>query len=563
MCGIAGVFLKSGRISNQFLTQMAEVMAHRGPDGEGSYIHGNFGFIHKRLSILDVEGGTQPISNKNKTVHIIANGEIYNYKQLNDELNASTQTSSDTESALYAYLKWGGDFAKYLQGMYAISLFDENTQTMYLARDPFGIKPLYIAQTTKGLAFASEPSVLTNSGWIKAEVEESVLSTFFNRQYVGGKKTLFKGIQRVEPGEIITVKNGEIIARNSNLANLKPISNINNPLEEFDKLFSSSIKTHLQSDVPYGAFLSGGIDSSAMVTAMAEIEKQPIKTYTVGFESQTVTDERNTAQELATRCKTKHNSVNFNKDDFWNYLPKMCEALDDLVADYAALPLLKLAEKSSEDVKVILSGEGGDEIFAGYGRYRQKWWHRLTFRSFRGKGDIANYANIFNFEIKEPQLKKPPKKFTKIQKLQWLDIQDWLPDDLLLKVDRCLMRYGIEGRVPYLDDKLASFAFALNDNQKIKGKNGKWLLKTWLNKKQPFMNVFAKKKGFTVPIQAWINENRYEVSEFVKNNQGIREITNKSNLAKFFKKPLNKKQAKLCFSLLCYAHWHNKYIPNS
>lgn len=562
MCGISGVFLKSGKISTDFLTSMGAFMAHRGPDGDGIYTKGSFGFIHKRLSILDVEGGAQPISNENQNVHIIANGEIYNYKDINKQLQSKCKTASDTESALNAYLKWGGEFTKYLQGMYAIAIFDENTKTLYLARDPFGIKPLYISQTAKGLAFASEPAVLTKSGWVKAEVETQVLSSFFNRQYVGGSKTLFKGIERVKPGEVIAIQNGEIIERNCYLPNLEPAKHDSNPAEKLETLFKQAIHSHLQSDVPYGAFLSGGIDSSAMLTAMAEHEVEPVKTYTVGFESSNVADERSIAESMSEACKTQHNSVNFSKDDFWHYLPEMCKSMDDLVADYAALPLLKLSERAAKDVKVILSGEGGDEIFAGYGRYRQKWWHRILGRSFRGSGDLNGFKNMFNFVSNCDEKLVAPKNLTDIQKYQWLDIQDWLPDDLLLKVDRCLMRYGIEGRVPYLDDKLSEFGFSLPDSYKIKGKHGKWILKTYLQNKHNFMDVFAKKKGFTVPIHDWLNEKRADIYTFLKENKGIEEIIIPSKLESFFAKPLNKKQAKLCFSMLCYAHWYEKHIQN-
>lgn len=535
-------------------------MAHRGPDGDGSYMHGSFGFIHKRLSILDVSGGAQPISNKSKTVHIIANGEIYNYLSLNEELQAPVQTGSDTESALYAYLKWGVEFPERLHGMYAIALFDEEDQTLYLVRDPFGIKPLYICETAKGVAFASEPAVFTKSGWVKPEVEESVLPNFFNRQYVGGEQTLFKGVKRMLPGEMVTIQNGEVVERKRYLPKLKPAQKVVEPEEKFDYLFRRAIQSHLQSDVPYGAFLSGGIDSSSMVTAMVEQESQPVRTYTVGFESETVADERTIADKLSYACKTEHTAVNFSKDDFWHYLPEMCEAMDDLVADYAALPLLKLSDVARKDVKVILSGEGGDELFAGYGRYRQKWWHRLMGRSFRGRGDLAEFADVFTFGLAEEKLAEPPQGLTAIQQRQWWDIQDWLPDDLLLKVDRCLMRYGIEGRVPYLDDTLGSFAFGLPDNYKVRGKHGKWLVKNWLQHKHSFMDVFAKKKGFTVPIQDWLGEKQDEIHAFLKENKGVSEITHADKLSALFDKPLDKKRAKLVFSLMCYAYWHQTYI---
>jgi asparagine synthase (glutamine-hydrolysing) len=560
MCGIAGVFLKSGSISKAFLSSMGKAMEHRGPDGTGIYRKNAFGFIHKRLSILDVDGGKQPISDAKDRVHIIANGEIYNYKQLNADLKAKSKTQSDTEAALHAYLEWGNGFTQHLHGMYAIAIFDERNNTLHLARDPFGIKPLYISETTKGIAFASEPSVLTRSGWIKAEVEYEVLPAFFSRQYVGGSKTLFKGIERVNPGEILTIKDGEIVGRQTHLPKLEKAKEVEEPLQKLDALLKEAIHSHLQSDVPYGAFLSGGIDSSTMVTAMVEHEKEPVKTYTIGFTSDTVSDERNTAELLADKCGTAHKSITFDEKDFWNYLPKMCEAMDDLVADYAALPLLKLSEHAAKDVKVILSGEGGDEIFAGYGRYRQKWWHSMLGRPFRGSGDASEFEDLFKFPISFCEEADVPEGLTDIQQRQWMDIQDWLPDDLLLKVDRCLMRHSIEGRVPYLDDTLATFGFSLPDKYKVRGKNGKWLLKSCLRSKHDFMDVFATKKGFTVPVHDWLCKNQKKIHKLLLKNKGLSYIVHKKELDTFFDSPMTKKQAKLCFSLLCYAHWHNKHI---
>lgn len=572
MCGIAGIFLeKGGRIPPDMPHRLAAALRHRGPDGEGILSEANVALVHRRLSIIDVAGGAQPISDEDGKVHIICNGEIYNYLSLRAALEAEGvrfKTKSDTEPALHLYRKHGLDFVNHLQGMYALAVYDSKKATLVLARDPFGIKPLYYTEIERGIAFASEPAALVKAGCVTARVEPSVLGRYFSRQYVSGRMTLFEGIFRVLPGEVLVVENGKIVSTRRRSPALKRVSETVQDFETaFDERFEDAVRRHLQSEVPYGAFLSGGIDSSSMVLKMAAITGK-VRTFTVGFDSDAVSDERADARNLVAALDTEHMGILFTKRDFWHYLPKMCRALDDLIADYAALPLLKLSETASQNVKVILSGEGGDEIFAGYGRYRRSWWDRLRNRPFRGAGDTKGFAALF----KEPM--RPPESgsrsagkavhdragFTRLQSYQAMDISDWLPDDLLLKVDRCLMAYGIEGRVPYLDDGLAAFGFALPDRCKIRGRHGKRLVKQWLSHQRPDMEVWRKKRGFTVPVRDWLEEKRTECAGYLLDNQGLKEITHHGALEEFLGRPFDKKAAKLAFSLLCYALWHDMHI---
>ncbi len=573
MCGIGGVFLKGGgEVRPEMLRALAAALRHRGPDGEGVFSEKNVALVHRRLSIIDVAGGAQPISDRDNRVHIIGNGEIYNYLSVRSELEGdgvAFKTKSDTESALHLYKKHGLDFVRHLRGMYALALYDSQRSTLVLARDPFGIKPLYYAQIARGIAFASEPAALVKAGWVGARVEPSVLGQYFSHQFVAGRKTLFKGIFRVLPGEVLVIENGAIESTRRYSPDLRGASEATGaPTGRFDSLFEDAVGCHLQSEVPYGAFLSGGIDSSSMVLKMAAIAG-PIRTFTIGFDSDTVRDEREDARILAETLGTEHRGVLFTKNDFWTYLPTMCRVMDDLAADYAALPLLKLSEAASRIVKVILCGEGGDEIFAGYGRYRRGWWDRLRNRPYRGAGAMKGFEDLFTFDPAHGETgaldrgRTTPDReagFTALQSYQALDISDWLPDDLLLKVDRCLMAYGIEGRVPYLDKNLAAFGFALPDRYKVRRRHGKWLVKHWLSGQRPQMDVWRKKRGFTVPIRDWMEEKRSEVAAYLLSHDGIKEITHRGALEDFLTQSLSKRGAKLAFTLLCYALWHDAHI---
>lgn len=576
MCGIAGVFYTQNQNPQPLLNKLAQALSHRGPDGEGFFVAqtGYVGLVHKRLSIIDVAGGAQPFEHKEHALALVANGEIYNYKNLQQWCHRqgfSLASQSDCEPPLHLYHRYGVDFVKYLQGMYALALWDARNETLVLARDPMGIKPLYYAETDDGVAFASEPAALTRSGWILPQVAEQKVFGFLCRQYVAGRQTLFQHVQRVLPGEVLEIKHGKIHNRHlflPDMAAAKPISEVSEEqaLTAFGNVFGAAVSTHLQSDVPYGAFLSGGIDSTTLVHAMSQQTPQPVRTYTVGFDSATVADERTTATAVSSHLHTAHTDVFFTEDDFWHYLLVAAEALDDLVADYAALPLLKLAQHASKDVKVVLSGEGGDEVFAGYSRYgRGKWWHKWALKKFRGKGDAAYFPELWQKRICAHKPKLPPLPYTtdgwtSLQNMQALDMQDWLADDLLVKVDRCLMKYGVEGRVPFLDTAVVVWGFSLPDKLKRQHNQGKWLLKKHLESVLPWFDVWVKKKGFSVPIAHWLENKHGQVATFLIENEGIAAISHKKALQKFVSLPFTGRRAKLAFSLLCYGLWYNTHI---
>lgn len=572
MCGIAGIYLKceKANYNEHKLKIAAEALKHRGPDGYNIFTNDLVGLAHTRLSIIDIEGGDQPLWDDEKKTCLIANGEIYNYKELkNHFLNegAIFKTKSDCEPMIHAYKSYGLDFIKHLQGMFAIALWDSEEEKIILARDPFGIKPLYICQNQNGIAFASEPQALVEMKWVEPAFNHSAAPAYFHTNCTLGKETFFAKIERVLPGEVIVIKHGDIVERHMYpLILIEPIANQYNEkqaLATLEQKLHQSVQYHLQSDVPFGLFLSGGTDSSATAVKMQEIDKN-IKTYSIGFDDNSVANELLASNLVARALKTNHTEVIFNESDFWDYLPKMCKSMDDLSADYACLPLLKLAEKASKDVKIILTGEGGDEFFAGYSNHRLRWWKDALYKLSGNKSRLEHhYYDLFSDDILNFKLPQPvfPTKFTPVQKRQWWNITYWLPDGLLIKLDRCLMAYGIEGRVPLIDKKLSMFAFSLPDELKIKGKNGKWLLKYWLNEKLPILDVFSPKKGFTVPVGSWLSNRQKNLYLYLNNHPALQGIIQQKGLKKLLtENTLNQRDGIMAFKLLCLCVWFDIHI---
>jgi len=575
MCGIAGVSLRSGGPPGSVVEAMSACLVHRGPDGSGLYRNGSVALAHRRLSILDLEGGAQPIASADERVHIVANGEIYNYRTLQREIRDggdSLRTDSDSEVPLHLWRRHGMSFVQRLEGMYALALYDEETEDLVLARDPVGIKPLYVSETGEGIAFASEAGAIVRSGWIEPAVEPGAWPSYFNRQYVSGSLTMFRGVRRMVPGEVLRIRHGRVVERRVFPLELTPPVPVSEreALETLDALTTEVVRSHLQSDVPYGAFLSGGIDSTCVVTKMAQLVGGEVRTFAIGFTSDTVSDERHAAEALSVRLRTRHATAEFSNEDFWGLLPEMCRVMDDLAADYAVLPTLKLARLAGQHVKVILSGEGGDEGFAGYtyyGAHRQHPLHALIRGwRFRKRGNTHGFHELF----RDPEItgwrdgaaqdRFDTTGFTRLQTYQARDLSDWLPDDLMLKVDRCLMAYGIEGRVPLLDRKLLAFAFSLPDALKISGEHHKYLLRKWVEVNQPQQDPWGRKRGFTVPIHPWLEARRDRLRPYLTGHEGVAEALHAERVDRWLSSPLDRRGAKLLFNVLCYALWHDVHI---
>ncbi|MCR5877224.1 asparagine synthase (glutamine-hydrolyzing) [Phenylobacterium sp. J367] len=546
MCGIAGV-LGTGASAGA----MIAALTHRGPDGVRVEDLPGASLAHARLSIIDLEGGWQPLHAAGATV--IGNGEIYNYVELAEEHQLAGQlaTGSDFEPLLHLYAKEGPAAFARLRGMYALCLIGGDGRT-WLARDPFGIKPLYLLELDGGLAFASEPRAFVTAGLLRPELDEARAAELLGFNYTLGEAAIFKGVRKLAPGEVVEVKDGRVayskrvpplmgrdrspkaIRVGRAAMSTEPGLHIPTPtaapsapphkgegelIAQLDAVLEDSVRVHQRSDVPYGLFLSGGIDSAAIATLMARLNERPVTAFTCGFDAPGAKDERAQAEKVATALNLDWRETSFGEADFWRILPEVAWALDDPTADYATLPTWKLAEAAKGTLSVVLTGEGGDELFGGYGRYRRALrpaW--LGGRPAEPRpGDPAVLARW-------REAARAPKGLTRLQQAQWSDVATWLPNDLLLKLDRCLMAHGLEGRTPFLDPEVAAFAFPLADRFKVRGRYGKWLLRKWLGRTCPAAEPWARKQGFTVPVEAWIAPRAADIAPRLSRVEAVRRV---------------------------------------
>lgn len=538
MCGIAGLVSKTSQSpDNKILQNMTKALATRGPDGNGQYIHSNTGLVHTRLSIIDLSDGSQPMTN-DKGHTIVFNGEIYNYVEIRENLRHeyNFKTQSDTEVILALYQKYGTEFITHLRGMFAFALHDPSQKRLILARDPFGIKPLYFSETHEHLAFASEIKALTH---ISFQIDPSLLRGFLSHSYLLGTQTPYNGITKINPGEVRIFEQGQCIA--SKTHSLLPthaptIETEEEALTKIDKTLKDSVNVHCRSDVGYGLFLSGGTDSTSIAVCLHKNGVKNIRSYTAAFDISEAADERIWAKQTAEDLNLIYHEVLFTENDFWTLLPNIAHYMDDPVADYANLPTWKLASEAAKEQKVVLCGEGGDELFAGYGRYQSRWW--------------KDWRKLFKPDKRQANLSS---NWTTLQKKQALDITHWLPNDLLVKLDNCLMAHGLEGRTPFLDPEVAKYAFALPDNLKQQGKNRKYLLKKWLTTQYPAYQAFRKKQGFTVPVGYWIDNKREQSLSVIKNSLLIKDMLTKAEYSALETLPSIK-----LWPLLYLSYWAKK-----
>jgi asparagine synthase (glutamine-hydrolysing) len=578
MCGIAGIMTTDGTAPvTDILKKLTAALLHRGPDGEGRYELDDTALLQTRLAIIDLQTGDQPLfadlAPLRPPLALVANGEIYNYVELKQIITGvEFKTNSDCEPPLMLYHQYGIDFAQHLRGMYAIAIHDPGEGRLVLSRDPFGIKPLYYGLTEDGFVFSSEFQAFVHAGLAKPKVRPEACDELLQQQFTCGAETILDGIYRVLPGETLVVEKGVITDR-LRLSALPPAGfhNISREtaLADLDEVLEDSVRVHQRSDVPYGMFLSGGVDSSALLAMMSRLNEQPVHALSAGFSGTKVHDERNHARDVAKACRAEFTEVDFSEDDFWSLLPEITAAMDDPAADYATLPTYKLAARAKEiGLKVVLSGEGGDELFGGYGRYRKAMRYRLFGgRSIRQSGALDGMGLLKSNNQQwrtgivavENDLVEG---LSKLQRAQATDCADWLPNNLLNKLDRCLMAHGVEGRVPFLDPKVADFAFQLNDNLKVRKGLGKWLLRAWLDRALPVADAFSSKRGFTVPVGEWIAHKAKNLGPMVVAQQGIIEACDTKEVLRLFRglSRGDKKQGQAAWLLLYYALWHNHHV---
>ena len=577
MCGIAGVINAAGSPpASATLDRLAQALAHRGPDGQGRHLGGGVGMVQTRLAIIDLETGDQPfyaeVPGGGRTA-LVANAEIYNYVELRAAMtDTAFATRSDCESALHLYARHGPGFAAHLRGMYAIAIHDPKVAggRVVLARDPFGIKPLYYAELETGLAFASEPQALIAAGLVAPALDAAERDRVLQMQFSTARRTVLRGIRRVLPGETLVVEKGRIGER-LRLAAL-PAGGPQRwggteALERLDAALVDSVTVHQRSDVPYGMFLSGGVDSSVLLALMRDLNDEPVQAFTVGFSGTGVHDERRHAEAVADAAGARFRAVEFSEDDFWGLLPRIAAAMDDPAADYAVLPSYKLAEEARRrGLKVILTGEGGDELFAGYGRYRRAARPRLfggrpmrARGTFDGLGVLRGKSEAWRGAMVDAEAAARTPGRSPLQVAQATDCADWLPNDLLTKLDRCLMAFGVEGRTPFLDPRVAEVAFRLPDSFKTRRGQGKWLLRRWLEGKLPEAKPFTRKRGFTVPVGAWIARRGRRLGALVADQPGVVEACRAGTVEDLFS-ATGKRAGQAQWTLLFYALWHRRHV---
>jgi asparagine synthase (glutamine-hydrolysing) len=572
MCGIAGLALRQGLVPDPaVLRAMLGALAHRGPDGSGLHIADNVGLAHNRLAIIDLAGGDQPLFAG--PAALVANGEVYNYIELRADNALDCATGSDCEPPLHLYRRDGiAGYAAAMRGMYAVALHDRATGRLVLTRDPFGIKPLYLAPVEGGIAFASEPGAILASGLLQPRVRREARDELLQVQFTTGSETIFEGIRRILPGETVVIADGAVVERHRRAA--LPEGGPEHLAEEealtrFDAAFEESVRLHQRSDVPYGLFLSGGIDSGAVLAMMKRLNDRPVRAFTARFEAPGAADEHAAAEAAARAAGAVHATVTVTEEMVWRHLPEIVAAMDDPAADYAIIPTWFLARRAREEVKVVLSGEGGDEVFGGYGRYRsamRPWW--LGGKQPRATGSFDHVGDV---------LREPPRTWrdgiaaaeaasatpgrTRLQAAQAADVAEWLPNDLLLKLDRCLMAHAVEGRTPFLDPGVAAAGFRLADALKVRRRTGKWILRAWLARHAPASEPFAPKQGFTVPIAAWIGGVGDRLGPLVAAQPGVAEVAKPDRVAALFRNAgTDKHRGFAAWHLLFYALWHRAHV---
>ena len=528
MCGIGGVLMKHECADPGLLERMAATLAHRGPDDLGMHVAGPLGMVQTRLSIIDLEHGHQPLVDG--ALALTANGEIYNFVELRrslEERGRRFATASDSETILHTYALDGCDGLRSLNGMFAFALFDANARELVLARDRLGVKPLYYAHLDDRLLFASELKALLAVWPREREIDPGALLQSLQNRFNTGETSLVRGIRRLPPGTALVV-DAELKVREHRYwspLDVRPRRlDFDEAVEEFEPLFRRVMLEHLRADVPHGLFLSSGVDSGILLAMVSELTGRPVHTFSVGYRDPAIGDELADAATIARRFEADHVEIRLDRDEVFRRLPHTVWSTDDLLHDYACLPTSFLAERAARALKVVLTGEGGDEVFAGYGRYRrtlpQRWLKNMVAPGSGGYRTRGEWRSDWVRDVLGPELRAAdaarrapviaawratPADWTDVTRCQLADLVTWLPDELLVKTDRVLMSFGLEGRVPFLDHRVVEFGLSLPDSLKVGGRQGKLFLKRWGERRLPPTHLWRRKRGFYVPMRGWLH----------------------------------------------------------
>ena len=529
MCGIAGLITSSPSAAGlrPQLEAAAAALRHRGPDDFGITLDGPVGLVHTRLSIIDLAGGHQPIVSPDGELSAVVNGEIYNYVELRREYAArggvEPLTHSDSESVLQVYAAEGVQGLRRLNGMFALALHDRARGRVVLARDRLGIKPLYVYCDATRVAFGSELKALLPLLPAPPALDADAIAQFLEHEFLGGECTVFAGIRRVPPGHALVIDHALSVQRERywSVQQLRTLDvDMDQAQEAFTTLFEQVMREHMRADVPFGLFLSGGVDSSLLCAMLTQMHDRPIESFSVGYSVNRERNELDDAQQIAQRFGTRHHALEITPDEVRSRIPHAIWSTDELMRDFAVLPTSLLAEKAGRSLKVIFTGEGGDEAFAGYARYRkrpfQRWLSNLLRPGTGGFRARSRWPQALRQRSFSPQLqavaggfrqlqveawRDAPPAWSDLQRIQYYDLIAALPDKLLVKVDRSLMAWGVEARVPYLDHRIVEFGLGLPDALKVQGRMGKRFLREWGQRHIPGPYLMQSKKGFHVPMQ--------------------------------------------------------------
>ncbi|MDE5830374.1 MAG: asparagine synthase (glutamine-hydrolyzing) [Clostridia bacterium] len=549
MCGIVG-FYSEEKNKEETVKKMADRIKHRGPDGEGYYTDEKIALGHRRLSIIDLNGGSQPMYTEDKKLVVVFNGEIYNYLELKEELKEYTfTTSSDTEVLLHGYRKWGAELPKKLRGMFAFAIWDIENEVLFCARDNFGIKPLYYYKKpdSNEIAFASEIKAFLEYPKFQKKLNKKLIGPYLSFSFTPTNETLFEGVYRLLPGTSMIVQNGKIdIQTYYDIEFEEREYDFDNLVNEIGETMRDSVKHHMLADVEVGSFLSSGVDSSYLVTLA-----KPDKTYTVGYDDPRY-NEIEYAKDLTKLLGIENNSKKITKEEWLEAIPKFLYHMDEPSSDPSAISLYFVSKLASKDVKVVLSGEGADEFFGGYNYYREevdmKFYNKIPYfirhilavccralPEFKGRNFIVRRGmkledeyvgvnkifsekerkKVLSFEDKSKNrditkvLFEKCKNGSNIVKMQTVDIRNWLLNDILLKCDRMTMASSIEGRTPFTDKEVFNLARTIPVEYKVTKDNTKVALRAAAGKDIPNEAYKKKKLGFPVPIREWMKEDEF------------------------------------------------------
>lgn len=624
MCGIAGKlnFDSEDRIERSDIESMLTPIAHRGPDARGIHLDRNVGLGHCRLSIIDVDGGNQPMANEDETIWIVFNGEIYNFQSLRQDLLKKGhifRSRTDTEVILHLYEEHGANCVKYLRGMFAFAIWDTKRRRMFIARDRVGIKPLYYCQTREAFYFASELKAIIADPSVPREIYAPAIHQFLSFFYVPGEDTLIQSVKKLLPGHYLIVENGRItIEQYWDLQFTEERWNkpFGETVEELRELLGATVRNHMIADVPVGVLLSGGVDSSAILSFAVQRTDKKIKTFTVGFDGGKVVDERPYARLTAEQFGTEHFDISIASGDFWNFLPAYVRHMEEPVCEPPAVALYYVSKLARDHVKVLLSGEGGDEAFAGYPNYANmlkleqlnfilgpfakpaglginlagKIYGDARFQRYGralGRGLPSYYfsrtsgpSSIFNRHKQAfckseflqdaamsprefiTKLAEPAKHEPLLNQMLYVDSKTWLPDDLLVKADKMTMANSLELRVPLLDHEVLEFAASLPVDFKVRGKQTKRILKAAFAKVLPKEILTRKKAGFPVPYESWLRrEFRENLEDTLLSQRSLsRGYFEKEEVVRLLRANAHEGgRAKEVFSLLVLELWHQQF----